>query len=471
MHLIDALRLDHRARAALVGAGGKSAALFQLAREFTKPVIKSDRELVRAELNAPAAVCLTTTTHLGIDQANFADRHFILEGDHLPSFASEIDTPGVFLVTGTRSKQDRFGGLSMQAVGRLAQTIGPRIPLLIEADGSRQRPLKAPASHEPAIPEWVDLVAVVAGLSGLGKPLTDEWVHRPELFGALAGLEPGALIGVTHLERVLSHPEGGLKNIPNSARRILILNQAQTDELKSAAKSLSVSLLDFYEAVVIANLPAAIDSVEFPAPEAVIAVHERVAGVILAAGASRRFGKLKQTLEWQGKPFVRLAAETALAGGLRPVIVVVGNAATEVQNALNGLPVEVVYNAAWETGQSSSIKAGLGAVPGGTGAAMFLPVDKPRLPVSLLRSLVELHSLELAPIVAPLVNGRRSNPVLFDRDMFEFLTTITGDIGGRELFSRFTPTWLPWNDPYDLQDIDTPADYAALLNSHREVED
>jgi len=471
MRLLDAMRLDNRVRAALVGAGGKSASLFQLGCEFAKSSILSDRSQIRAEQNIPAAVCLTTTTHLGIDQASFADRHFIFEEEKPVSILPDTHNQEVLLVTGPRSKQDRFGGLSMQAIGHLAQTLDQRTPLLIEADGSRQRPLKAPASHEPVIPEWVDLVVVVAGLSGLGKPLTEDWVHRPELFSVLVELEQGSPIGVHHLSRVLSHPEGGLKNIPSNARRILVLNQAHSDELKTVAKNLSITLLDFYQAVVVANLPAAVRGVVFPAPDTVIAVHERIAGVILAAGAARRFGRLKQTLEWEGKPFVRLAAETALAGDLQPVVVVVGNAASEVQNALQGLPVEVVHNSAWETGQSSSIKASLGAIPEGTGGAVFLPVDKPLLPANLLRSLVELHASELAPIVAPLVNGQPSNPVLFDRDMFGFLLALTGDVGGRELFSRFVPTWLPWNDPSVLQEIDTPADYTELLSSHRGVED
>ena len=100
------------------------------------------------------------------------------------------------------------------------------LPLLVEADGSRRLPLKAPAPHEPVIPEWVNTVVVVAGLSGLGKLLDPAWVHRPEIFAHLSGLELNAPVTSDGLINVLTHPQGGLKDIPYGARRVALLNQA-----------------------------------------------------------------------------------------------------------------------------------------------------------------------------------------------------------------------------------------------------
>jgi probable selenium-dependent hydroxylase accessory protein YqeC len=101
-----------------------------------------------------------------------------------------------------------------------------RVPLLIEADGSRMRPLKAPGEHEPPIPAFATQVVVVAGLTALGQPLTSDWVHRPERFAALSGLEMGQAITSEAVARALSHLSGGLKNIPAGARRVVLLNQA-----------------------------------------------------------------------------------------------------------------------------------------------------------------------------------------------------------------------------------------------------
>jgi len=107
-------------------------------------------------------------------------------------------------------------------------------PLLFEADGSRRHPLKAPASYEPPIPDFVDTVVVVAaGLSALGKPLTTKQVHRSEIYSCLSGLQEGDKISIEALTRVLCHPFGGLKNIPPHACRVALLNQVDTPGRKS----------------------------------------------------------------------------------------------------------------------------------------------------------------------------------------------------------------------------------------------
>ncbi len=159
------LRFSHSSNIAFVGAGGKTTALFQLARELPSPVI------------------VTATTHLGAWQIPLADEHFVVtEVKDLGSF----NPRGVTLVTGEFEK-DRTKGVQSEVLSWLRE-VGEKhqIPLLIEADGARQKPLKAPAQHEPAIPEFVETVVVVAGLSGLGKTINEENVHRPEIFSRLA---------------------------------------------------------------------------------------------------------------------------------------------------------------------------------------------------------------------------------------------------------------------------------------------
>ena len=179
------------------------------------------------------------------------------------------------------------------------------MPLLIEADGSRRKPLKAPSDHEPPIPKFVEAVVVVAGLSALGQPLSEHVVHRVEIFSRLSGLAPGERITTEALRRVLANPAGGLKNIPPTARRIVLFNQADTDDFQAQARSLSEGLLPIYSSAVVASLEQ----------EVIDAVFEPVAGILLAAGKSRRYGQVKQLLDWHGQPFVHVVAETALKAG------------------------------------------------------------------------------------------------------------------------------------------------------------
>ncbi|HQV95283.1 MAG TPA: selenium cofactor biosynthesis protein YqeC, partial [Anaerolineales bacterium] len=335
------------------------------------------------------------------------------------------------------------------------------VPLLIEADGSRQKPLKGWAEHEPPIPDFVDHVVTIVGLSGLGKPLTEEYVHRPELFAELSGLRAGDLIDSNALTRVLLHDKSSLKNTPSRARRTVLLNQADTPELQASARSMTKALLSKYHSVVIASLEQ----------EKIFAAHEPVAGVILAAGESSRYGEPKQLLDWKGEPFIRVVAKRAIEAGLSPVIVVTGANAERVESALMGLNVKIVRNNDWASGQASSIRTGiLSLTPaplplgeGYSGTCIFLLVDQPQITTSILQALTEKHAEGLYPIVAPMVMDRRANPVLFDRRTFKDLLTLEGDTGGRAIFHKHKVEYLPWHDDRLLLDVDTPEHYQRLL--------
>jgi molybdenum cofactor cytidylyltransferase len=446
MRLKQALRLDRSTRLALVGAGGKTTALFQAARQMASDL-------------GDLPTLISATTHLGVWQIEQASQHYTIhKKDQLLALEDELPA-GSLLFSGPSTADQRVAGLSEDSLGELIQIADrQRLPVLVEADGSRQRPLKAPAEHEPAIPLWVNLVVVVAGLSGLGQPLGDAWVHRPEKFGQLAGLADGQVITHEHLARAMTAQQGGLKNIPPGARKIALLNQADTPELQARGQQLAHLMLPAYDAVLIASLHAPLEV------EAVLAAYEPVAGIVLAGGGASRYGQLKQLLPWQDEPLVRRSARTALQAGLSPVVVVSGAQAEEVEAAVSDLPVRIARNPNWAAGQSTSVITGILALPRQTGAAIFLLADQPQVSATLLRSLVEERAAALPAILAPLVDGQRSNPILFDRQTFPDLLQLTGDTGGRALFSRYRIAWLPWHGPEPLTDIDTPQDYQRLLD-------
>jgi len=473
MLLLEALRLQatpRPVRLALVGAGGKSTALFQLAREFLLP---NPVEATRQVTSKATTVVVSATTHLAVAQAALADRHFVITGAaEIDALAKELPA-GVILFTGAEVDRGRLAGVTPDVLDRLfflAEAY--QLPLLVEADGSRLRPVKAPAAHEPAIPPLVDSVVVVAGLSALGKPLTSEWVHRPEIFAELSDLASGSLITPDALVRLLSHPGGGLKNIPASARRVVLLNQADTAEMQAAASSMVKHLLLHFHAVVI----AALQPMPFPIPypkssisSKVLAVHEPIAGIILSAGESRRLGQPKALLSWKGAPFIHHVIKAARGAGLSPLVVVSGAHTTQVQAACAGMEVQLVHNPDWQEGQSASLKVGLRSLPSEVGGAVFLLADQPQIPSGLVRLLVEEHVAGLQPIVAPLVDGRRANPVLFDRLTFPSLMALSGDVGGRALFAKYRIAWVPWHDPAILLDVDTQEDYQKLLELDQDV--
>jgi molybdenum cofactor cytidylyltransferase len=302
----------------------------------------------------------------------------------------------------------------------------------------------------------------VAGLSGIGKPLNEQHFHRPEIISRTTGLPLGQIITPGALIHLLTHAEAGLKNIPPEATRTLLLNQADTLELQSIARGMIRPLLAQYAAVIISKLDNA----------QIFAVHESIAGIILAAGGSTRYGEAKQLLDWHGQPFVRAVARTALEAGLSPVVVITGANAAQVESAVRDLDVRIVHNDDWQSGQGSSIRAGVSTIQpppfsgGGreeVGGAIFLLADQPQVTTSIIQALMEKHAEGLHPIIAPMVIDQRANPVLFDRSTFKDLAAIEGDVGGRAVFHKHRVEYLPWHDDRLLLDVDTPEMYQRLI--------
>ncbi len=435
MNFVNAFRLTKTTKAALVGSGGKTTAMIQLARDYGTRVI------------------LTTTTHLALDQLQQVDLHITVnnEGD-LPTKGENLDGK-VLLFTGPLVETNRVKGPGDDILIKLVELAELwECPLLIEADGARQLPIKAPADHEPPIPDFVDTVIVLVGLSGLGKQLNDKWVHRPELFSKLVDIPIGTELSSHHLVSALTSSQGGLKNIPSKARKILLINQIDSFPNWRAFHDQLDAILDHYHAIGFAVLE----------DQMLLELHERIAGVVLAAGGSSRFGTTKQLLDWEGVPLVKHVVGIAIKAGLSPVVVVTGADQEAITPVLQDLPVHPIHNPDWEKGQSSSVRTGIEALPEDVGAAVFLLVDQPFIPPELIIRLRKTHAVNRELIIFPEVNGERANPVLFDRKVFQDLKSITGDSGGRVLFNSHASRALPWDDDRIQKDIDTPEDYQAL---------
>ncbi|HHY88200.1 MAG TPA: nucleotidyltransferase family protein [Chloroflexi bacterium] len=261
---------------------------------------------------------------------------------------------------------------------------------------------------------------------------------------------------------MLSHPKGGLKDLPASARKTAFLNQNEPGRINSEDLAALRSLLEKYDSVLIGQV------VTQDEEDQIAWCLEPIAGIILAAGGSRRFGRSKQLLTYDGKPMVRRVAETALKSGLDPVVLVTGEDHERVLEAVFDLPVQIVNNPDWRSGVSTSIQAGLRVLPERSAGAVFLLADQPQIPAELIDRLLQSHASNQADITAPYVGERRGNPVLFDRRLFAELNELHGDVGGRALFDRHPVHPVYWEDDSILADIDTPEDYDQFIKGRHE---
>lgn len=193
-------------------------------------------------------------------------------------------------------------------------------------------------------------------------------------------------------------------------------------------------------------------------------MEERVAGLILASGLSRRFGPENKLLAlWRGCPLVWHTAQAYRAAGLTPLLAVVGYQAEEVKGALAGPGLEFVSNPHYAEGQSRSLVTGIAALPEEVGAVVVGVGDQPLLQPEIIRGLVAAYQ-QGAELVVPRYAGRRGNPVLFARRYFPALLAVTGDQGGRAVLQAHPDeiSWLEVAGERAGLDIDTPDELRAL---------
>jgi len=182
------------------------------------------------------------------------------------------------------------------------------------------------------------------------------------------------------------------------------------------------------------------------------------AGIILAAGAATRMGRLKQLLPYRGKTLVEHAVEQALAAGFDPVIVVMGAEADSVRATLSAQPVTLVENSLWRLGMGSSIAAGVGVLADAQAVGIML-ADQPLVEAKHLREMQALLDAGEVPAVAAQYNGTLGVPALFKRELFGALKSLRPAAGARALLQARA---VPFPLPEGAMDIDTPQDFAAL---------
>ena len=221
-----ALGIERPALAATVGGGGKTMLLFALAAEASEDF-----------------TILTTTTKMTLPPeskeiplivgANEASRAAALDDVQRRGLSSAIVGAG-------RGDRERILGVQPDWPARALRTPGVGL-VVVEADGSAGRPFKAPAEHEPVIPDGVDLVAAVVGAQVLGQPLNERRVHRPERVRALLGAQAAGCREVTPeiVAAVLAHPQGGRKSVPEGTQYVVVVANAARHE--RAAQSIAAA--------------------------------------------------------------------------------------------------------------------------------------------------------------------------------------------------------------------------------------
>lgn len=199
----------------IVGAGGKTSLMFRLARELSRQ---------------GAPVLSTTTTKIYMPNRKQSSIVMVSKSaGALAVEAKEILKHNPHISAGSRliPFQNKLKGFRPETIDEIWRS-GAFRWIVVEADGAAGKPLKAPAAHEPVIPQCTKWVIGIVSLAAVGKPLTEKWAFRPQLVSKITGLAPGALITESAIAKVLTSANGIMKSFPTQAKRFAFLNQAES---------------------------------------------------------------------------------------------------------------------------------------------------------------------------------------------------------------------------------------------------
>jgi molybdenum cofactor cytidylyltransferase len=192
----------------------------------------------------------------------------------------------------------------------------------------------------------------------------------------------------------------------------------------------------------------------------------KIAAIVLAAGRSSRMGAANKLLtDVDGMPMVRRVVEAATASHAKPVVVVTGNEQGKVQATLRGCKATFVHNPRFAEGMSTSLQVGVAALPANLDGALVCLGDMPLVTAAVLdRLIAAFNPVEGRAICVPTWNGKRGNPVLWDRRFFAAMADLAGDVGAKHLIGEHADlvAEVAMSDDAVLTDIDTPEALAAL---------
>ena len=425
-------------RIAFVGGGGKTSLLFALAQAL------------------PGRRLLTTTTRIFAAQMKLAQA-VIFATESTERIEKEIgealDRFGICLVVGNVTG-DKAVGLPPVQVDLWGNR--PDVDfVLVEADGSRMRPIKAPAAHEPVIPSTATVVVPVVGIDALDGRFS-QITHRSEI---AAGLLQWSVfsdrLSVEDVAQLIAHPQGGLKGVPEGARVVPFINKVETAAQLQAARQIAQQLLRSprIERIVIGAVQTG---------QPVREVQQRVTAVVLAAGEGARMGQTKQLLPWGDTTVLGQTIRNLGQTAVHHQLIITGHQAETVTAIAQAEGVETLHNPNHAAGEMlSSLQTAVRQLPGSVTAVLVVLADQPMVEPETIDLILAAYWQGKGELIAPVHAGRRGNPVLIGRRYFADLLALPPGDAPRTLLRRHANQLHLVNVPTDtvLRDLDSPEQY------------
>jgi molybdenum cofactor cytidylyltransferase len=190
-----------------------------------------------------------------------------------------------------------------------------------------------------------------------------------------------------------------------------------------------------------------------------------IAGLILAAGESRRMGRDKALLTYRGRTFIENILQNLHAAGIEKVTVVLGHHAALIQSKVDLSTAKVVVNQDYQRGQTSSLQRGLASVATDQPDAVILClVDHPAISTDVIKQFQEQFESTRPPVLIPTHNGERGHPVVISKELFPELLALMPGEPANTVIRKYRPQteFVEVADRGILIDVDEPAEYERL---------
>ncbi len=446
---------------AIVGGGGKTSLMFALSRYLPgRIVLTTTTRIFSAQMKLAPAVCTTKWVKIsaaaGEKQSEkrnqLWDEKTGIDLLSLEELGPVLDRYNRCLIVGD-IVGDKALGVADHFPGQLLSRVDVD-SVIVEADGSRMRPCKAPASHEPVIPPEATHVIPVVGIDAVGGKINDI-AHRPERVAVLTGIDADQAMTTVGLANLITHEEGGLKSVPTEAQVIPLINKVETDAQLRTARLVASMILkeERIQQVVIGAMRQT---------NPVIEVRRRITAIVLAAGESLRMGKTKQLLPWGKTTVLGQVLDNLIASSVNDLLVITGHMAGSVTAIAETLNVPTIHNPNYSAGEMlSSLQIAIRRLPKNHSGILVMLADQPQVGPDVIDQLLIAFWQGKGKIVAPVYEEKRGNPVIIDAFYYEELLKLPAGSAPRELLRRHPEDihYVDVNSPAIVQDLDSPEQY------------
>ncbi|MEG0371291.1 MAG: selenium cofactor biosynthesis protein YqeC [Clostridium sp.] len=423
--------IEEKYMISFVGGGGKTSLMFSLANQLQR--FGSD--------------LVTTTTKIFCPKEDEYSALYLLDSVRI----EDIDPiKNKITVIGQNINNDnKIIGLPKEVLDTIHGK-GVFDFILVEADGAKGKPIKAPNVTEPIIPDKTNINIGVMGVDALDEDISSI-CFRYEIFSSIT--QNTTKVDDESVISLINHPLGLFKGTPETCKRYLVINKCDNNQKIKRGRDLLKKVI--CKTQVDKVFVSSIHKGNFQSESL------NVCGIVMASGMSKRMGQNKLIMKIENKSMIKRVTSQCVNSHLRDVIVVYNE--DIVLRQVCSLPIKTAHNLSPEMGQSMSIKVGLKSISDDYDGYMFLVGDQPFIDSKLINKLLNRFEMDKKSIVIPCYRDDKGTPVIFPSLYKKDLICIQGDSGGREIIKHCENiSKVLIEDKNKGMDIDTIEEYISI---------